>query len=720
MKLLLITLQGQQQRRRRQNLLPTPFVALILAIILISIICGFQCVIALSSTLPTVWSARNSNFNSISLLYSTTEERASSSSSSATDNLNMNDESSYPQYTKEELKEALYGLLQGSLDPVHDGRHLFGFKDYANHELSKLQSITATRVLDYQRYLSDDNNNNNDNNGALSLPPPSEVVLEEEMKIFWKDHGPLLNLQNVIQEQAPRMALAAEFKRASPSKGNIAVHLNAGEQAQLYATAGANIVSVLTEPRWFQGSLEDLSSARLMTTTKNSNSRPAILRKEFTTNKYQISEALAKGADTILLIVAVLPQYLLKELIDYARSFGMEPLVEVHADVELEVALQAGAKVIGVNNRNLHTFQMNLETTDHVADELTKQGCAFDHSSKNDALASKYTLCSLSGMSTAFDVDRYRSINVGMCLIGESLMRAADPKAAIAGLCLDPNDWKNNKENPLTAGGGAYTRGTKLVKICGVTNPKDALVACQAGANLIGVIFVPKSKRCVTAEEGRAVVDTVRSFGERTARTSLKLPETGSPTNQMVSNARVLEQAARRPLVVGVFQNQPSEFIREMVESCGLDLVQLHGSEGMEAASPNVCGVPAIRVVDIDTDPKSGKASDNAVEMILSSITKDPLAILLDTAIKGEKVGGGTGVTFDHTIAERIQNSGVPVIIAGGLTPDNVQDAVLGTRPWGIDVCGGCEATPGIKDHEKVEKIVEGIRKAAIEADKGF
>mmetsp|Transcript_24856 Transcript_24856/g.68523 ORF Transcript_24856/g.68523 Transcript_24856/m.68523 type:complete len:671 (-) Transcript_24856:1180-3192(-) len=633
-------------------------------------------------------------------LLSTTEEKASS----ATDN--MSDEA-YPQYSKEQLKEALYNLLDGSSDPARDGRHLFGFEDYANHELSKLQSITATRILDYQRYLESDQKE-------------PESNLEEEMKSFWKEHGPLLDLQSVIQEQAPRMALAAEFKRASPSKGNIAVHLNAGDQAKSYASAGANVVSVLTEPRWFQGSLEDLTSARLSTIDETTGSRPAILRKEFTTNKYQITEALAKGADTILLIVAVLPQHLLKELIDHARSFGMEPLVEVHADVELDVALEAGAKVIGVNNRNLHTFQMDLETTEHVADELTKQGCSFDHSSKEAASSSKFTLCSLSGMSTAFDVDRYRSINVGMCLIGESLMRAADPKAAIAGLCLDPEDWAKNEENPAAASGGAYTRGTKLVKVCGITNPEDALVACQAGANLIGVIFVPKSKRCVSTEQGRSVVDAVRAFGERTERTSVRTFEVGSPTSQMVSNARALEEASKRPLVVGVFQNQSPEFIREMVESCGLDLVQLHGSEGMEAANPEICGVPAIRVVDIEVDAETGKASDNAVETILNSITKDPLAILLDTAIKGQQAGGGTGVTFDHTIAEQIQNAGVPVIIAGGLSPDNAPESVLATRSWGVDVSSGVEASPGTKDHAKVEKFVEGVRSAAIEASKGF
>ena len=528
---------------------------------------------------------------------------------------------------------------------------------------------------------------------------------------FSSQHGPMLNLQKVIQSQYPRMALAAEFKRASPSKGDIGPNLNAGEQAEKYASGGANIISVLTEPRWFKGSLEDMTQVRLQTTGK-SYDRPAVLRKEFTVNKYQITEGIAAGADTILLIVAVLPQQLLKELIDHARSLGMEPLVEVHASSELEVALQAGAKVIGINNRNLHTFQMDLQNTEHVADMLTKQGCVFDHNDPN----SEYTICSLSGMSTAFDVDRYRKINVGMCLIGESLMRAADPSAAIAGLCLDPEDFAASR----AVAGGAYTGGTKLVKVCGVTNSDDALVACQAGANLIGVIFVPKSKRCVSTDQAKSVVQAVRTFGERTARTSLSISKQESPLNHLVSCSYSLEDASRRPMVVGVFQNQSPEFIREMVEECGLDLVQLHGNEGMEAANAESCGVPAIRVVDIETDPETGKAAENAAEKLLESLSADPVAILLDTSIKGAKAGGGTGVTFDWSIAEKIQNAGLPVIIAGGLTPENVQDAVGSVRPWGIDVSSGVEATPGTKDHGKVTDFVGGARKAAIEASKGF
>lgn len=523
------------------------------------------------------------------------------------------------------------------------------------------------------------------------------------------------------------MALAAEFKRASPSKGDIAPpHLRAGEQATLYAEAGAAVISVLTEEHWFKGSLEDLTEARLQTAEwakRSGKNRPVILRKDFCISKYMIAEAAAAGADTVLLIVAITPKRLLRELIDYARSLGMEPLVEVHAAVELDVALEVGARVIGVNNRNLHTFQMDLATTDRTAEELVRRGCVFAHHGYEHDRP-RYALCALSGMSSADDVERYRQKGVGMCLIGESLMRAADPKAAIQSLCLNPVDYEKYIAEANTT--SAYTAGTKIVKVCGITNPEDALVACQNGANLIGVIFAPKSKRCVTVDKARAVVDAVRAFGERSA--SVSLPKAVmdsermmSPLQSLIHKGRALEEMARHPMVIGVFQNQSHEFIQEMVKECGLDLVQLHGKEGMEAANIAKCGAPAIRVVDIETDPdETGAAAPDAVEKLLSEITTDPVAILLDTSIKGNTEGGGTGVTFDWSVAEKLQNNGLPVIIAGGLTPSNVKEAVMNVRPWGIDVSSGVEASPGLKDHDAVEKFVKGARDAAVEANKGF
>ncbi len=521
------------------------------------------------------------------------------------------------------------------------------------------------------------------------------------------------------------MALAAEFKRASPSKGDIAPNLNAGDQATLYAEAGASTISVLTEEHWFKGSLDDLTEARLKTSAwaqETNSKRPAILRKDFCISNYMIAEAASAGADTILLIVAITPKTLLREMIDYARSLGMEPLVEVHAEIELDVALSAGAKVIGVNNRNLHTFKMDLATTDRTAEELSRRGCHFNHADVSEDSKPEYAICALSGMSSANDVDRYRQKGVGMCLIGESLMRAADPKVAIKGLCLNPEDY--DKFVAGSTGSGAYTAGTKIIKVCGITNADDALVACKNGANLIGVIFVPKSKRCVNAEQAKEIVGAVRAFGERSDR--LTFPSSAintdkiSPLLSLVKKARALEDISRRPLVVGVFQNQSHEFIQEMVETCGLDMVQLHGKEGMEAANVSKCGVPAIRVVDIETNADGSGSSEGAVDKLLGAITTDPLAILLDTSIKGNKDGGGTGVTFDWGIAEKLQNNGLPVIIAGGLKPNNVKDAVTGTRPWGVDVSSGVEATPGKKDHEAVEQFVKGAREAAVEASKGF
>ncbi len=282
-----------------------------------------------------------------------------------------------------------------------------------------------------------------------------------------------MDLADAIRGESPRMALAAEFKRMSPSKGLIAPpDLRAGEQAALYAEAGASVISVLTEGRWFGGSLADLTEARLAHRPRNGlrRRRPAILRKDFVFSEYQIAEASAHGADSVLLIVATTPSDVLGRLIHYARDVvGMEPLVEVHAPDELDVALAAGARVIGVNNRNLHTFQLDLGCAERVAGELARRGLGYRHDDDDDVVVAggdggdggggqrgrRISLCALSGMSTSHDVDRYRRAGVGMCLIGESLMRSADPMAAIRGLCLDPADYIRASSSDGAGGGRA-------------------------------------------------------------------------------------------------------------------------------------------------------------------------------------------------------------------------------------------------------------------------
>lgn len=184
---------------------------------------------------------------------------------------------------------------------------------------------------------------------------------------------------------------------------------------------GASILSVLTEPKWFKGYLKDLLEVRLKTqewAESCGRRRPACLRKDFVIDEYQVDEALAHGGDTVLLMVSILSKSRLKALVDYCRSNGMEPLVEVVTSQELSVALSCDAKVIGVNNRNLHSLVLDKDRTKAIALELTAQGVK---------LGSEKKLLALSGLATAEDVAQCREIACSGILVGEALMRASDP-----------------------------------------------------------------------------------------------------------------------------------------------------------------------------------------------------------------------------------------------------------------------------------------------------
>lgn len=227
---------------------------------------------------------------------------------------------------------------------------------------------------------------------------------------------PVVAFKTRLNASAP-MAVIAEVKRASPSKGDIAPWIDAAEQALRYATAGAAAISVLTEPTWFKGTLDDMLGARLAVDALGS-SRPAILRKDFIIDAYQVLEARAYGADTLLLIVASLSDRELTELLAYSRSFAMEPLVEVNDAEEMRRAIAIGAEVIGVNNRDLRSFRVDLGTTDRLAGMVPKN----------------IILAALSGISTRADVERFQSVGARAVLVGEALMVAADPGMKIAEL----------------------------------------------------------------------------------------------------------------------------------------------------------------------------------------------------------------------------------------------------------------------------------------------
>ena len=206
------------------------------------------------------------------------------------------------------------------------------------------------------------------------------------------------------------LGLIAEVKKASPSVGLIDPDFDPIRQAGRYIDGGASCLSILTDEKYFQGSLGYLS--------KISEFSPIpLLRKDFTIHETQIHEAVIAGADAILLIVAALDDDLLKRLHNEAKSFQLDVLVEVHNLPEMERALDLGADLIGINNRNLKTFEVDMATTEQLAEEVPDE----------------VILVSESGIKTHDDAMRALNAGANALLIGETLMRADDPSRAIEG-----------------------------------------------------------------------------------------------------------------------------------------------------------------------------------------------------------------------------------------------------------------------------------------------
>jgi indole-3-glycerol phosphate synthase len=203
-------------------------------------------------------------------------------------------------------------------------------------------------------------------------------------------------------------AIVSEIKQASPSKGVLAEQFDPAAIARLYASGGAAALSVLTDRQFFQGSLDDLAAARAAA------GLPA-LRKDFTLDEIQVIEAAARGADAILLIAALLDEPLLLRFRELAAQYDMDALVEVHDETELDRALGSGAEIVGVNNRNLHTFEVTLETSLRLAERIP----------------SAVVKVSESGIHQASDVKRLGAAGFHAFLVGEHLMKSADPAAAL-------------------------------------------------------------------------------------------------------------------------------------------------------------------------------------------------------------------------------------------------------------------------------------------------
>jgi anthranilate synthase/indole-3-glycerol phosphate synthase/phosphoribosylanthranilate isomerase len=473
---------------------------------------------------------------------------------------------------------------------------------------------------------------------------------------------PQLSLPARLRQSDYPLSLMAEIKRASPSKGIISADVCAPAQAREYAKAGASVISVLTEPEWFKGTIDDLRAVRQ--SLEGLTNRPAVLRKEFVFDEYQILEARLAGADTVLLIVKMLDIELLTRLYHYSRSLGMEPLVEVNTPEEMKIAVDLGSEVIGVNNRDLTSFEVDLGTTSRLMDQVPETTI----------------VCALSGILGPKDVEAYKKEGVKAILVGEALMRAPDTSAFVAELLGSPEQKSTEA-----------SQSSPLVKICGTRTKEGAQAAIEAGADLIGIILVQGRSRLVPDDVALEISQVVKS----TPRLASKASQESSkmPLEWFDHSTNVLRHPSRA-LLVGVFMNQPLSYVLSQQQALGLDVVQLHGSEPLEWAT--LIPVPVIR-----------KFAPGDIGISRRAYHTLPL---LDSG------AGGSGELLKESGVKKVLDSdeGLRVILAGGLNPDNVVETVnklgqSGQKVVGLDVSSGVE-TNGVQDLNKIRAFVKAVK----------
>jgi indole-3-glycerol phosphate synthase/phosphoribosylanthranilate isomerase len=376
----------------------------------------------------------------------------------------------------------------------------------------------------------------------------------------------------------PGLSAIAEVKRRSPSAGDLRPDADPARLASQFAHAGAAAVSILVDER-FGGSLADLQAARAATTVP-------LLAKGFFHEELQLLQAKVAGAEAVLLLLRDLDDQRARALMSYAKELGLDVLLEAHDADELHRAVALEADVVGVNARDLSTFEIDRGAQLELVTRI----------SRHDAV-----VVAESGIHTRAQGAAAELAGADAILVGSSLMRAEDPAAKLSELLSRP-----------------------LVKVCGLTRQEDVDIAVEAGADMLGFILAAGSPR--------------RALG-------------------------VLEVPSDR-LSVAVFVGE--------AEDAGADLVQLY-----ERQEGRVRGREAVLLRD-------GERVANVIDLPWEE--NDPLHLQRAVATEGR------------------------VMLAGKLGPDNVREAIRAVRPWAVDAASRLEASPGIKDGDKVREFVAAAR----------
>ena len=435
-----------------------------------------------------------------------------------------------------------------------------------------------------------------------------------------------------------------EVKKASPSKGIIAEHFPYLDIAKEYEVAGAAAISVLTEPDFFKGDKKYLQEIA-------STVKIPVLRKDFIIDEYQIYQAKVWGASAILLICACLDVPTLTKFREIADSLGLSSLVEAHDEAEVQMAIDCGARIIGVNNRNLKDFTVDVQNSVRLRN-LVQDDVIF---------------VSESGLETPEDIQVLRDNNIGVALMGETFMRSPNKIEKLAYLY-----------------GSTYY--TPKVKMCGISKIETIPAVIEANPDYMGLVFAP-SKRQVTVDQAKSLVKELhKQYANRYNRDA-----------EQYSNQTLIHQEFIK--TVGIFVNETLDNLVTIATEVNLDAVQLHGDED-EAFIQSLkerTNVEVWKAVQIRSAADAEAWIDSSADMLL-----------FDAYHKDER--GGMGEVFDWSSLDEFER---PFMLAGGIDSTNVARAIRTVRPYGIDISSGIE-TEGVKDDEKIKAFTNIVRTIAM------
>ncbi|MCM1321486.1 MAG: bifunctional indole-3-glycerol phosphate synthase/phosphoribosylanthranilate isomerase [Bacteroides sp.] len=525
----------------------------------------------------------------------------------------------------------------------------------------------------------------------------------------------------------PEKGAILEIKRASPSKGAIAEEIDVASAVRQYERAGARAVSVLTESRFFHGSLDDLIAA-----AKTASRNTALLRKDFLLDEREIDISFRCGADAVLLIARLLDAEKLRSMASAALRTGLAALIEIRTEDDIEKLMRVlddaqtslqntpasadahahaestaralpycGKIVVGINSRDLTDFSIDSLAPICIR-RLLKDACAQKHFPLPPVITE-------SGIMTPRQAAFAALLDFHGFLAGEAAAKnpqhagilvksfydAAERRAETLGgknaaAAQSSADVRAEKDKPSASSAEAAPfwetlalrahekkrRGVPLVKICGITNEEDARIAAEAGADILGFVFFADSPRCVQADTVRAICGALRSSARHAV-----------------------------PLFVGVVTDTASPQARDAFALAAehvLDAVQLHGFDGETCGAADASFTedvlrmyPAVRI-----------GSEEDIVHVRAAREAGFPRVLIDA--KTAEALGGTGVRIRENLV-RLARRECALWLAGGITAENVRSLIDSFQPELIDAASGVESRPGKKDAEKIHKLFREI-----------